>query len=65
MAAVILRGSGLYGTIDFEPPSNYGKLANGMTTGPDSNLWFTFGLAYEIGKISPATGAITEYPIHD
>ena len=43
---------------------------NGITVGPDGNLWFTesrepVGLFTnnKIGKISPATGIITEYDV--
>jgi streptogramin lyase len=33
-----------------------------ITAGPDGNLWFT-EWRNKIGKISPTTGTITEYPI--
>ena len=40
---------------------------NGITAGPDGNLWFTesteFSLTKKIGNISPATGIITEYDV--
>ena len=35
----------------------------GITAGPDGNLWFTESQGNKIGKIVPATGAITEYPV--
>lgn len=31
------------------------------TSGPDGNLWFSEAAQNQIGKISPATGVITEY----
>jgi streptogramin lyase len=34
----------------------------GITLGPDGNLWFTEEIG-KIGKISPRTGIITEYPL--
>ena len=35
----------------------------GITTGPDGNLWFTETYANQIGMINPTTHAITEFPI--
>ena len=35
----------------------------GITAGSDGNLWFTEQLGNKIGKISPATGEITEYQL--
>ena len=40
-----------------------GYSLDAITTGPDGNLWFTDGAAGKIGKISPTTGIITEYPV--
>ena len=34
-----------------------------ITTGPDGNLWFTEFTENKIDKISPVTGAITQYSI--
>ena len=38
------------------------SLPDGITTGPDGNLWFTEFAASKIGRITP-TGTITEFPI--
>ena len=38
-------------------------IVNGITAGPDGNLWFTETNANKIGKISPATGVVTEFNI--
>ncbi len=38
-----------------------GLIPSGITAGPDGNLWFTESGA--IGKIDPATGVITQFPI--
>jgi streptogramin lyase len=35
----------------------------GIAAGPDGNLWFTEYRGSNIGRISPATGVITEYAI--
>ena len=35
----------------------------GIVTGPDGNLWFTAGQGGRVGKIAPATGTVTQYPI--
>jgi streptogramin lyase len=36
----------------------------GITPGPDGNMWFTYSFGgYYVGKIVPATGAITLYPV--
>src|SRR5438270_7258815 len=35
---------------------------NGITTGPDGDLWFTEDLLSEIGRITPS-GTITNFPI--
>ena len=35
----------------------------GITAGPDGNLWFTETTAGKIAQINPTTDAITEYPI--
>ena len=47
--------------------SGYLENLDGITAGPDGNIWFTeeeyggrFGI---IGKISPATGVLTEYSV--
>jgi virginiamycin B lyase len=41
---------------------------NGITAGPDGNVWFTANnapaAARNIGRINPATGAITYYPVN-
>ncbi|MGZ3644267.1 MAG: virginiamycin B lyase family protein [Ktedonobacteraceae bacterium] len=42
------------------PTSN--SLPQGITLGPDGNLWFTEYSGNKIGRITP-TGTITEYPI--
>ena len=36
-----------------------------ITAGSDGNLWFTEPNIQKIGKISPTTGDITEYSIHN
>ena len=36
---------------------------DGITAGPDGNLWFTEYNAGKIGEINPATHAVTEFPI--
>jgi virginiamycin B lyase len=33
-----------------------------ITIGTDGNLWFT-EVGYDVGKISPKTGKIIEYPV--
>ena len=42
--------SGIYGTLK-------------ITTGLDNNIWFTESRSNKIGKISPQSGAVTEYNI--
>ena len=42
--------SGIYGTLK-------------ITTGLDNNMWFTESQSNKIGKISPQSGAVTEYNI--
>src|SRR5664279_1935753 len=47
--------------IDFPVPVQYSG-PQGITGGPDGNLWFTEYQANQIGRITPA-GVITEFPI--
>ena len=44
-------------------PHGRPRRPNGITAGPDGNLWFTENAANQIGKINPATHAITEFPM--
>lgn len=37
-----------------------GSAPNGLTTGPDGNVWFTDQLSEQVGRITP-TGTITEF----
>ena len=46
---------------DFPVPVQYTG-PQGITAGPDGNLWFTEYAANQIGRITPA-GVITEFPI--
>jgi len=46
---------------DFPVPVQYSG-PQGITVGPDGNLWFTEYAANQIGRITPA-GVITEFPI--
>src|SRR5439155_11936064 len=39
-----------------------GSVPDGITAGPDGNLWFVERLGNKIARITPA-GLITEYPI--
>jgi streptogramin lyase len=41
---------------------NSGQL-NGITAGPDGNLWFVDGGPCKVDSISPTTGTINEYPV--
>jgi streptogramin lyase/photosystem II stability/assembly factor-like uncharacterized protein len=45
-----------------EYPLPSGSAPDGITDGPDGNLWFTENNSDQIGKITTA-GAITEYPL--
>jgi virginiamycin B lyase len=40
-----------------------GAFPTGITTGQDGNLWFTEGPLDRIGRFSPATNEITEFPL--
>ncbi len=59
--AEVLHASG-----PLEIPYAVGCPASGdpysIAAGPDGNLWFTESMANKIGRIAPATGAITEFP---
>src|SRR5262249_5317872 len=44
------------------PIPTTGSYPNGITAGPDGNLWFTEYTGNKIGRINTG-GAITEYPI--
>jgi len=44
------------------PPGFAGIYTNGITEGPDGNLWFTDPAAGKIGRITPA-GQVTEFAI--
>jgi streptogramin lyase len=47
---------------EFRSGLNAGSVLEGIATGPDGNLWFTDrGGIKAVGKINPATGAITEF----
>jgi len=35
---------------------------DGITTGPDGNLWFSEPSRHQIGRLTPASGAIAEFP---
>lgn len=56
------RGTIKYPILLSNSAPNNTAYAVSITSGPDGNLWFTEGNANKIGKISPATGVITEYP---
>jgi streptogramin lyase len=49
-------------TITYFPIPTANAEINGMTLGPDGNVWFTEQFANKIGFIT-STGAITEFPI--
>src|SRR5947209_12140512 len=44
------------------PIPTVGSVPNGITAGPDGNLWFTERSGSQIGRITTA-GVITEFPI--
>jgi streptogramin lyase len=43
-------------------PSGSGAGVDGITEGPDGNLWFTEGSGAGIGKVTPNLSTINEYP---
>ena len=47
--------------IEYPIPTS-GSVPNGITAGPDGNLWFAERLGVKIGKITTA-GVITEFPV--
>ena len=52
-----------HGTITEYPiPTSQSGVVN-IAAGSDGNLWFTEYYGNKIGRINPATGAITEYPV--
>src|SRR5439155_597612 len=54
------RGSPLH-IREFQIPTPF-SFPDGITAGPDGNLWFTEGFADKIGRITTA-GEITEFPL--
>jgi virginiamycin B lyase len=46
-----------------EFPLPAGHSAKSITIGPDGNLWFTEPTAGRIGRITPSSGAVTEFPL--
>ena len=44
------------------PVGTSGEFPEGITTGPDGNLWFTENLDHSIAMMTPA-GQVTQYPI--
>ena len=51
---------------EFAPPCNEFGCSitpSGIASGPDGNIWFTEGNQNAIGKLEPATGTVTLYPI--
>ncbi|MCA1683652.1 MAG: hypothetical protein LC708_00755, partial [Actinobacteria bacterium] len=47
---------------EFQSPTGGGGAAD-VTAGPDGNVWFTDPFGNKIGRIVPATGAITEFAL--
>jgi virginiamycin B lyase len=50
------------GIITHFPIKTAGGAPDGITVGPDGNLWFTEFTANKIGRITPA-GVVTEFPV--
>ena len=50
---------------EYAIPTLNNTITNGITAGSDGSMWFALGLEHKIGKISPETGTITEYPINN
>ena len=57
-----LEGRCLLSIAEFPLPTVHAG-PNGITVGPDGNLWFTERLANQIGMINASTDAITEFPL--
>jgi hypothetical protein len=54
------------GTVSQYPYGQSGSgYANGVTVGPDGDVWFTEGFTGYVGKIQPGSNAPTEYKIPD
>ncbi len=48
---------------ELTPPSGVHTAPDGITVGPNGNLWFTEDGADQIGMINPATLKISEFPV--
>ena len=64
---LVLIGSALAGSLAAQIPTLYtvptsNSYPNGITGGPDGNVWFTENVGGKIGRITPA-GVITEFPV--
>jgi uncharacterized repeat protein (TIGR01451 family) len=58
----LTASNGVLGAVtEFAIPTA-GSNSQGITAGPDGNLWFTESGGNKVGKITPA-GAVTEFPI--
>ena len=61
-APVEVRGENMRTIAEFTVPTA-GSVPQGITAGPDGNIWFTDPGNNEIGMINPTTDAITEFPL--
>lgn len=50
------------GFTEYPLPAGF-KVPAGIASGPDGDIWFTEAAGQKVGKLVPATGAITEYTL--
>src|SRR5512135_2823551 len=64
IAAAVLSVAQMAGAVTFNefPIPTAGSYLNGITLGPDGNIWFAEVDGNKIGRITPS-GVITEFPV--
>jgi virginiamycin B lyase len=64
LCAVQAFGAGIIVSTAYSVPTPK-SLPEGVTLGPDGNIWFTENSDPQIGRVIPSTGAITEFVVPD
>ncbi len=64
VCAVHAFGAGIVETTTYNVPTPK-ALPEGVTLGPDGNIWFTENGGPKIGRVIPTTGVITEFVVPD
>lgn len=64
LCAVHAFAVGIIATTTYNVPTP-NSLPEGVALGPDGNIWFTENADPQIGRVIPATGAITEFVLPD